>query len=98
MPRNSEGEGDSPMGISEEELQQAYAEVAALRDEVPLCVCARVAVCVCVCVCEGPAMNHARWSPKNGGSLRNGREGGAPASPRGKADLGKAQQPSEELP
>ena len=38
------------MGISEEALQQAYAEVAAVRDEVPLCVCVRVAVCVCVCV------------------------------------------------
>ena len=100
MPRNSEGEGDSPMGISEEELQQAYAEVAALRDEVPLCVCARVAVCVCVCVCEGPAMNHARWSPKKWRLAQEWEGGapGAPASPRGKADLGKAQQPSEALP
>ena len=51
MPSNSEGEGDPPVGISEEALQQAYAEIAVLRDEVPLCVCLCASLCVCVCVC-----------------------------------------------
>ena len=64
------------------------------------CLCVCVCASLCVCVCEGPAMNHARWSPKKWRLAQEWEGGapGAPASPRGKADLGKAQQPSEALP
>ena len=55
-----------------------------------VCVCA--SLCVCVCVCEGPAMNHASCSPKNGGSLRNGSE-----VPQGLQPHPEGKQTSEKL-